>query len=327
MKLLFRGALLVALAPHVAHAEPTKDEAQASAEPSLGDERRTTAEALFLEGRRLVAAGRAEEACPKFAQSQALDPGIGTLLNLARCYAFIGRTASAWAAYRDAAGQARGAGQSERERIARAEADRLEPALPRVELTFAEPARRQALSLTMDGERWPAALIGVKAPIDPGRHTLVVSGAGLVALTTHFETAPGQTTPVVVPALRAEPPPPAPERREAEPWRGTHTTAVVLAAAGVAALATGGFFGLEARATYQRGDSRCNDLGQCDERGLALREEAFDRARLSTVAFSAGAAALIGAAVVWFTRRPPDQLPWQSGATRKKTPLVLQATF
>src|SRR6478735_9605838 len=44
------------------------------------------AEALFDEGRRLLAAARFAEACPKFAESQRLDSALGTLLNLGDCY-------------------------------------------------------------------------------------------------------------------------------------------------------------------------------------------------------------------------------------------------
>src|SRR3954465_9465866 len=63
---------------------------------------RAAAEALFNQGRDLMTAGKFVEACPKFEASQQLDPGLGTMLNLAECYEKTGRTASAWAEYREA---------------------------------------------------------------------------------------------------------------------------------------------------------------------------------------------------------------------------------
>src|ERR1019366_5157952 len=54
------------------------------------------AEALFEEGRSLVAAGKYAEACPKFADSERLGPSVATLLNLAKCWGRGGRTAPAW---------------------------------------------------------------------------------------------------------------------------------------------------------------------------------------------------------------------------------------
>ena len=58
---------------------------------------KATAEALFTEGRALATSGKCAEAIPKFQASQKLDPGVGTLLNLAECYEQVGKTASAWA--------------------------------------------------------------------------------------------------------------------------------------------------------------------------------------------------------------------------------------
>ena len=75
-------------------------------------------ESLFREGRALLEAGKTQAACDKFDESQRLDPALGTLLNLAECHALVGRTASAWARFRELSEKARRAGQKDREAYA-----------------------------------------------------------------------------------------------------------------------------------------------------------------------------------------------------------------
>jgi hypothetical protein len=91
-------------------------------------DRVAAAEALFEQGRTLVEAGELADACPRFLASQQLDPGVGTLLWLADCYAGIGRTESAWVAFGEAAAAAT-RNQDRRAAVAIAKRDELEKKL------------------------------------------------------------------------------------------------------------------------------------------------------------------------------------------------------
>src|SRR5258708_3181799 len=76
------------------------------------------AQSLFDDAKKLVGEGRYADACVKFEQSQKLDPGMGTLFNLADCFEHVGKTASAWAGFLDVAAQAKAATQTQREQAA-----------------------------------------------------------------------------------------------------------------------------------------------------------------------------------------------------------------
>src|SRR5580693_2868029 len=109
------GALLI---PTAAYGQKSADAARA--------------EALFAEGRRLMAGHDYTAACPKFADSQALDPAPGTALNLATCYERAGKLASAWATFKTAQASAESAGQRDRAAAARKQVANLEPKLSRL---------------------------------------------------------------------------------------------------------------------------------------------------------------------------------------------------
>ena len=67
------------------------------------------AEVLFRQGRELMTAGKFNEACTAFAESQRLEPGVTTLLNLAGCREKNHQLASAWGLFLEAERQTRSA--------------------------------------------------------------------------------------------------------------------------------------------------------------------------------------------------------------------------
>ena len=124
------------------------------------------ARSLFDEGRKLLAEGKYSAACPKLEESQKLDPGMGTLFNLADCWEHIGRTASAWARFREVAEAASRSGQHDREKIARARVAALDAKLSR--LIVEVRASDQGLELKKDGVPFGAAQWGSALPTDAG---------------------------------------------------------------------------------------------------------------------------------------------------------------
>ena len=122
----------------------------AHAQQQSSPAQKVAAEALFDDALKLMRAGKHADACPKLEESQRLDPGIGTLLYLGECYENVGRTASAWASFREAASRAGAEGQSERLKSATERASRLEPKLAYLTIQAAPEARAiQGLSVRL----------------------------------------------------------------------------------------------------------------------------------------------------------------------------------
>jgi hypothetical protein len=61
------------------------------------------AEQMFQDARELMKKGDYQAACPKLEASHKLEARSGTLIVLANCHEQIGKTATAWVEYKDAA--------------------------------------------------------------------------------------------------------------------------------------------------------------------------------------------------------------------------------
>lgn len=272
------------------------------------------AEALFDEAVRLMKTGDYAAACPKLRESQRLDAGVGTLVYLAECYSRSGKTASAWATWREAHAAARAAGQADRERMAKARADALEAELPRVTVTVRAPAR--GTEVKRDDVAVSEGTWGAPVPVDPGDHTFTASAPGKRAWTHSIRIAPGQRLEVVVPALEddaaAPPPAPLPPPRPADPapssgWTTQRWAGVGVAGAGVLAVGVGAFFGARAASTWGDVQDRCPSNKCADASGPSDVDSARTAGNVSTVLVVGGAALVAGGAVLWITGAPKDK--------------------
>lgn len=166
------------------------------------------AEALFRDGRRLMAEGKVSEACAQFAASYALEPASGTLLNLALCHEKEGKTATAWGEYRAAARLASEQDRKDRTVAAEARIAALEQKLARV--TVVAPMDVPDLKVT-DDDGGPGTLnLATAVPIDPGVHHLRVSAPGYRVWVTKVEIAAGEQRTVEIANIEREPAPSPP---------------------------------------------------------------------------------------------------------------------
>jgi serine/threonine-protein kinase len=289
-----------------------------------------TAQALFDAAKKLIAAGQYAEACPKLEESQRLDPGSGTLLNLADCYEHQGKIATAWAKFLEASSAANAANQVDREREAQQRASAILPRLSYIVINISSGAARTAgLEVKRDGALVGGAQSGIAVPVDSGEHQVSASAPGRKPWETKITVkADAQTLTVSVPELAASatatPPPasavlaagtaadarepsPVNQPQEASQGLGTQRTlALVAGGVGVIGLAVGSYFGLRSMAKRDASADYCSpDNNQCGKQeGVDLREQAMAAGNVATIAFIVGAAGAAGGAALWFTAPP-----------------------
>lgn len=298
-----------------------------------------TADRLFHEARALMTEGKYPEACRKLEESQRLDPGAGTLLNLAGCYEHLGRSASAWATYLEAASLAERAGEQDWETAARKRAGALEPTLSTLTVVVPQQNRVRGLAIERDGTKVEPAQWGIPIPVDPLTYSIVVSAPGRQSWTTTVAVggesgnatvavpllapdaaepvATNGTLPVGVRAEQERPTPPDVPRQSTQ-----KTVALVAGAVGVVGIATGSVFGLMAKSTYDESSQHCDESNRCSREGFDLDERAHRYAMISTVSFGVGIVAIAAGGTLLFTAptAPSDDVtigsaPVPGGAT------------
>jgi len=297
----FVAVVAMVIIPSVARADRSAD--------------KSIAEALFRDAKQRLESGDVDGACPKFQDSQRIDPALGTLLYLAICHERQGRNASAWSEFASASSWADRSDQSERGDLARKHMVALEARLWK--LTIHAPASPvPGLELQVDGGAMSLASVDTPLPLDPGPHSIEASAPGHTAWQTTLDVPgePGGATvqippleilPVTPPpvvtgsALPVSPPasgPPAGSRPAVATWTG--------GALGVAGFAMGTVFGVLTFQERSNAQSLCPN-GACKAGGTDDIHRAYTDATISTVAFSVAAAGAIVATYFLLLKAPP----------------------
>lgn len=270
------------------------------------------AEELFRQGQTLMQAGKYEEACPKLAESQRLDPGTGTLLNLAACHEKEGKLASAWAEYNDAAALAQRDGRDDRVQYCKEHLAAIEPKLARLTINVAAGASVPGFEVKLDDAVVGGPSLGIALPVDPGPHQLSASAPAKRPwqASVTIRLGPSQEAVTIQPLADAPdsgqaantPAPPAPPPvTESSSGNTQRYIAYGLGGLGIVAVGVGTAFGLTAISKNKESDDKGCFGNQCTAPGASLRKDARSAGTLSTVAFALGGAAVAGGVTLFFT--------------------------
>ena len=284
-----------------------------SAPPAYADPAdKAAAESLFVEGKSLLDAGKAKEACPKLEESMRLEQATGTLINLARCHEAIGKIATAWAEYKEVAVRSEREGNAARARGATELAAKLEGRVPHMSVAVTKPVA--GMSVERDGRAVGEGSYGAFVAVDPGEHVVVAKAPGHREWSERVNvTGDAARVTVTVPALEeAAAPAPGGEGNTSGATSGgtapssrsssNRTLGFALGGAGVAGVAIGTVFGILtlAKASDVKDDpALCK--GGCTPAGREAADTATVFGVVSTIGFGLGVAGLGAGAVLLLT--------------------------
>jgi hypothetical protein len=286
----------------------------AFASPAAADDA-VIAKALFESGVEQMKAERYAKACPAIAESQRLDPHMGTLFTLAVCEQRWGHIGSAVAHFTtylsryDELSRAEQAQQRERPEAAKKQLDALIPVVPAITLVLPPSGLPPGTVVKRDGVILAEASLKSALPVDPGEHIIttqtpdgsawegrVILGTGekktltlkLKSTSAHEETSPPNVE---------QPPKVDPSTQR--------VAAYVVGSAGLVGLTFGAVTGGLTFAQKSVVSSNCgsaagfSDATQCNQVGVDAVKSGRAMGLVSTIAICAGSVGIgVGVALL-----------------------------
>ncbi len=307
------------------------------------DEKPVLAQEAFDQAMKLAKVGNYAEACPKFEESQKLDPQIGTLFFLADCQEHMELRASAWANFVAAGDKAAAVNKPAHAAAARARADALKVRLNKLLILLPEEIRRAPGFEIKKGDIvLGPSQVGAAFAVDNGKHVIQVKATGRRTWATTVEVAgEGSTITVSVPILQEEPvvgpvataiPTASPSAPPDTGWSTPRKVALGLGVAGVAGLVAGAVFGGLAidRSNAAAPLCQAGAAGQADEclpEGGKARDDARMFAGGANVGLIAGGVLAAGGLVLWLVAPASDTAAAPAGPAARKKPSPAKVSF
>jgi hypothetical protein len=303
------GAVAIVAALHVAPAA-----AQGSAQDQA------TARTLFNESRELMKSGRYDEACAKLEGASRLYPGSGVLLNLGDCYEHLGRTASAWTEFGEAASAAERASRPDDLAEAKRRQAAVEPKLSRlvIRVTHEVPG----LVVKRDGTAIDRVAWGEGIPVDPGAHAISAEADGYVRWSGSAPvTGADRSVSIDVPALEPLPvaapvattaasPPTRAEDTSPPPvaayWTSRRVASAAVTAVGVVGVGVGGILALVAKSNDTTAENEIGPQRHADS------VSAVNMGNVASISMIGGGVVAAGGLALWLTA---PNAPVQVGTT------------
>jgi hypothetical protein len=292
----------------------------------------SVAEALFQEGKRLMAEGKYNDACPKLAESQRIDPGAGTLTALALCHRGEGKTATAWSEFKEVISLARRDNRKDREQVAQDNVAELEPKLSRLRLVVDPAAEAQHVEVRIDDTVVTRAAFGQALPVDPGTRRVLATAPGKKPFeaTIQIGTEHDEKS-IAIPKLEEDPRAAEAIGERSPPASSPNTTkasdktnnqqrlvvpTLISLGIGVVGVGVGTVFGLQALGMQSDLDASC-PTRRCAPNARNDIDSLLTSSTISTIGFIAGGVGLVGAAILYIAGRPSTET-----GTAKVRPVV-----
>lgn len=265
------------------------------------------AEVFFQKGRDAMSEEDFETACQMFAESLALDPAVGTVMNLATCEEKRGHLTASWERWHQALRLLDNG--DDREEFATSQLASIELRLGQLTIRLEKNAPK-GLIIRRDGVVLGKASFGEALPVDPGQHLIMVESNRHESRSYTVSLEAGEHKELVVAPGKEKPQTQATSRGE---WRKIAGFSAV--GVGVFGLGAAIISGAMLPAQDRKVEENCPGK-VCDETGTQAKSNAKTLLAINTAGFIVAGVGLLSGGILLLT------LPRQQAATgsEKKSP-------